>query len=64
MKNITHFFIFPVFFSIFPQYPKTHCEADLAWRFFNLPSAMSILPITALIKHKIAAENHELAIQV
>ena len=58
------FFIFPVFFSIFPQYPKTQCEADLAWRFFLLPSAMSILPITALIKHKIAAENHVLAIQV
>ena len=34
-------------------------------RFFSIfPSAMSILPITALIKHKIAAENHELAIQV
>ena len=64
MKNIPHFFIFLVFFSIFPQNPKTHCEADLAWRFFRLPSAMSILPITALIKHKIAAENHELAIQV
>ena len=58
------FFIFLVFFSIFPQNPKKHCEADLAWRFFRLPSAMSILPITALIKHKIAAGNHELAIQV
>ena len=64
MKNIPHFFIFPVFFSIFPQYQKTHCEADLACRFFRLPSAMPILPITALIKHQIAAENHELAIQV
>ena len=64
MKNIPHFFIFPVFFSIFPQFPKTHCEADLAWRFFRLQVQSSILPITALIKHKIAAENHELAIQV
>ena len=29
------------------KYPKTHCEADLAWRFFCLPSAMSFLAITA-----------------
>ena len=66
MKNIPHFFIFPVFFSYFPTVPKNanFCEADLACRFFRLPSAMSILPITALIKHQIAAENHELAIQV
>ena len=63
MKNIPHFLSFSFFFY-FPTEPQTHCEADLAWRFFRLPSAMSILPITALIKHKIAAENHELAIQV
>ena len=59
MKNIPHFLSFSFFFSISPRNPKTHCEADLAWRFFRLPSAMSILPITALIKHKIAAENHD-----
>ena len=27
MKNIPHFFLSFPFFSIFPQYPKTHCEA-------------------------------------
>ena len=64
MKNIPHFFYLSRFFSISPQYPKMHCKADLAWRFFNLPCAMSILPITAFIKHKMAAENHELAIHV
>ena len=46
MKNNPHFFYLSRFFSIFQQDPKTHCEADLAWRFFRLPSAMSILPIS------------------
>ena len=41
------------------QYPKRIVKP-----IFPFASAMSILPITALIKHKIAAENHELAIQV
>ena len=64
MKNIPHFFIFPVFFFYFPTVPQNALWSRSRLEIFPFASAMSILPITALIKHKIAAENHELAIQV
>ena len=60
MKNIPHFFLsFTVFFLF------SHSTQKRIVKPFSLGDfSMSILPITAPIKHNIAAENHELAIQV